>query len=27
VRTFAKRSVLRKDLERLVKARGPQACK
>ena len=27
VRTFAKRSVLRKDLERLVKVRGPESCK
>jgi ArsR family transcriptional regulator len=27
VKTFAKRSVLRKDLERLVKFRGPQSCK
>jgi ArsR family transcriptional regulator len=27
VKTFAKRSVLRKDLERLVKVRGPQSCK
>lgn len=25
--TFAKRSVLRKDLERLVKVRGPESCK
>jgi ArsR family transcriptional regulator, arsenate/arsenite/antimonite-responsive transcriptional repressor len=27
VRTFAKRAVLRGDLERLVKVRGPEACK
>jgi ArsR family transcriptional regulator len=27
VRTFAKRAVLRKDLERLVKVRGPESCK
>jgi ArsR family transcriptional regulator len=27
MRTFGKRSVLRKDLERLVKVRGPQSCK
>jgi ArsR family transcriptional regulator, arsenate/arsenite/antimonite-responsive transcriptional repressor len=27
MRTFAKRSVLRKDLERLVKVRGPESCK
>jgi ArsR family transcriptional regulator, arsenate/arsenite/antimonite-responsive transcriptional repressor len=27
VATFAKRSVLRKDLERLVKVRGPESCK
>jgi ArsR family transcriptional regulator len=27
VKTFAKRSVLRNDLERLVKVRGPQSCK
>jgi len=27
VRTFAKRDVLRKDLERLVKVRGPESCK
>lgn len=27
VRTFAKRGVLRKDLERLVKVRGPESCK
>ncbi len=27
VRTFAKRAVLRTDLERLVKVRGPEACK
>src|SRR5262245_37325924 len=27
VRTFAKRTVLRGDLERLVKVRGPEACK
>ena len=27
VRTFAKRSVLRNDLERLVKVRGPESCK
>lgn len=27
VRTFAKRAVLRKDLARLTKVRGPQACK
>jgi ArsR family transcriptional regulator len=27
VRTFAKRTVLRTDLERLVKVRGPEACK
>jgi len=26
VKTFAKRSVLRRDLERLVKVRGPQSC-
>jgi ArsR family transcriptional regulator, arsenate/arsenite/antimonite-responsive transcriptional repressor len=26
VRTFAKRSVLRKDLERLLRVRGPQSC-
>jgi ArsR family transcriptional regulator len=25
--TFAKRSVLRRDLERLVKVRGPESCK
>ena len=27
MRTFAKRSVLRADLERLVKVRGPESCK
>jgi ArsR family transcriptional regulator, arsenate/arsenite/antimonite-responsive transcriptional repressor len=27
VRAFAKRAVLRTDLERLVKVRGPEACK
>lgn len=27
MRSFGKRSVLRKDLERLVKVRGPQSCK
>lgn len=27
VRSFARRSVLRKDLERLVKTRGPLACR
>jgi ArsR family transcriptional regulator, arsenate/arsenite/antimonite-responsive transcriptional repressor len=27
VRTFAKRGVLRKDLERLVKVRGPESCR
>ena len=27
VRTFAKRAVLRRDLERLVKVRGPESCK
>ena len=27
VRTFAKRGVLRSDLERLVKVRGPESCK
>jgi ArsR family transcriptional regulator len=27
MRTFGKRSVLRKDLERLVKVRGPQSCR
>lgn len=27
MQTFAKRSVLRKDLERLVKVRGPESCK
>ena len=27
VRTFEKRTVLRRDLERLVKVRGPGACK
>jgi ArsR family transcriptional regulator, arsenate/arsenite/antimonite-responsive transcriptional repressor len=27
VRTFAKRSVLRSDLERLVKVRGPESCR
>jgi ArsR family transcriptional regulator len=27
VRTFGKRAVLRKDLERLVKVRGPESCK
>jgi ArsR family transcriptional regulator len=27
VRTFAKRSILRRDLERLVKVRGPESCK
>ena len=27
VTTFAKRSVLRKDLERLIKVRGPESCK
>ncbi len=27
VRSFAKRTVLRRDLGRLVKARGPQACR
>lgn len=27
VKTFAKRSVLRRDLERLVKVRGPESCK
>ena len=26
VRTFAKRAVLRNDLERLVRVRGPEAC-
>jgi ArsR family transcriptional regulator len=27
MRTFAKRTVLHKDLERLVKVRGPESCK
>jgi ArsR family transcriptional regulator len=27
VRTFAKREVVRRDLERLVKVRGPESCK
>jgi ArsR family transcriptional regulator len=27
VKTFAKRAVLRHDLERLVKVRGPESCK
>ncbi len=27
VRTFAKRTVVRRDLERLVKVRGPESCK
>jgi ArsR family transcriptional regulator, arsenate/arsenite/antimonite-responsive transcriptional repressor len=27
ISTFAKRSVLRKDLERLVRVRGPESCK
>lgn len=27
VKTFAKRSVLRNDLERLIKIRGPESCK
>ena len=27
VKTFARRSVLRRDLERLVKVRGPESCK
>jgi ArsR family transcriptional regulator len=27
MRSFGKRAVLRKDLERLVKVRGPQSCK
>lgn len=27
MRTFSKRSVLRKDLERLVRVRGPESCK
>jgi ArsR family transcriptional regulator, arsenate/arsenite/antimonite-responsive transcriptional repressor len=27
MRTFARRSMLGKDLERLVKARGPESCK
>jgi ArsR family transcriptional regulator len=27
MRSFGKRSVLRRDLERLVKVRGPQSCK
>jgi ArsR family transcriptional regulator len=27
VKTFAKRSVLRTDLERLIKVRGPESCK
>jgi ArsR family transcriptional regulator len=27
MRTFAKRAVLRKDLDRLVKVRGPESCK
>lgn len=27
VKTFAKRGVLRRDRERLVKARGPESCK
>ena len=27
VKTFAKRSLLRRDLERLVKVRGPESCK
>jgi ArsR family transcriptional regulator len=27
VRTFAKRAIVRTDLERLVKVRGPEACK
>ena len=27
VRTFGKRSVLRRDFERLVKARGPDSCR
>jgi ArsR family transcriptional regulator len=27
VRTFAKRGVVRKDLERLIKVRGPESCK
>ena len=27
IQSFAKRAVLRRDLERLVKVRGPKACK
>jgi ArsR family transcriptional regulator len=27
MRTFARRSVVRKDLERLVKVRGPESCR
>jgi ArsR family transcriptional regulator, arsenate/arsenite/antimonite-responsive transcriptional repressor len=27
MKTFAKRSVLRRDLERLVKVRGPESCR
>jgi ArsR family transcriptional regulator, arsenate/arsenite/antimonite-responsive transcriptional repressor len=27
VKTFSKRSVLRNDLERLIKVRGPESCK
>jgi ArsR family transcriptional regulator, arsenate/arsenite/antimonite-responsive transcriptional repressor len=27
IRTFSKRSVLRKDLERLVRVRGPESCR
>ena len=27
VRTFTKRGVVRKDLERLIKVRGPESCK
>ena len=27
VRTFAKRAVLRRDLERLIKVRGPESCR
>jgi ArsR family transcriptional regulator, arsenate/arsenite/antimonite-responsive transcriptional repressor len=27
VKTFAKRTVLRNDLERLIKVRGPESCK
>ena len=27
VRTFAKRGAVRKDLQRLIKVRGPESCK